>query len=536
MSLKMRLIVTGGSIVAFMGFAAIMALIFVKGQFYSLNSETQQASQAAVLTENTALAFKVQVQEWKNVLLRGHSQNAREKYWNRFNAQHNKVQANIESLESTLKDEKALQLIRAFKAEHLKMLKSYENGFEVYSGYGFDHRLGDESVKGIDRRPTATLEQASEYISENLASKTQEARENFSSLITLMIVVFIALCAVVSTVFYLTGTNNISKPIETLALAIQNLGDGTDHLANQKASSGEMKIIADAVKALQSNIIGAINEVESSISSLKNSDENLIQSATQIEQGTQEQYSRTQQIAETMQQMAATTNDVANNAQEAAAASNDAHTKAEEGSKVMEDAVKRIMFMRDHVASTNELISTLESNTAEVGKVLGVIQGIAEQTNLLALNAAIEAARAGEQGRGFAVVADEVRGLAQRTQDSTAEIKNIIETVQQGVENAAKSIESGQAETDVCVNEVKQAGENFSQILDAVDRIADINKAISETANSSAHSTEKMTHSISEVSHIAQNTAQRSQDINQSIQGIQADREKLIQSLDKFKT
>ena len=148
----------------------------------------------------------------------------------------------------------------------------------------------------------------------------------------------------------------------------------------------------------------------------------------------------------------------------------------------MRGTIATITDMSNEIASTADVIRRLEGDSGRIGKVLEVIRGIADQTNLLALNAAIEAARAGDAGRGFAVVADEVRTLAQRTAESTAEIHQIIDTVQAGASNAVRAIESGQARSEQGVGQVTEAGQMLQRITEAVEAIRDMNRQIATAA------------------------------------------------------
>ena len=169
----------------------------------------------------------------------------------------------------------------------------------------------------------------------------------------------------------------------------------------------------------------------------------------------------------------------------------------------MQATIKTITDIRSEISNTSEVIRRLESDSGRIGKVLEVIRGIAEQTNLLALNAAIEAARAGEQGRGFAVVADEVRTLAQRTAQSTAEIHQIIDTVQTGAVNAVRAIESGQQRSEEGVTQVTEAGATLQLITNAVEAIRDMNRQIATAAEEQTSVAEDISRNLTEITAIA---------------------------------
>ncbi|WP_414860648.1 methyl-accepting chemotaxis protein [Pseudomonas chlororaphis] len=222
-----------------------------------------------------------------------------------------------------------------------------------------------------------------------------------------------------------------------------------------------------------------------------------------MSQGTNDQFNRTDQVATAMNEMSATAQEVARHAADAARAADDADQSAQQGEQVMQGTIHTITLMRGEIANTAEVIRRLEADSGRIGKVLEVIRGIAEQTNLLALNAAIEAARAGEAGRGFAVVADEVRSLAQRTAASIIEINQIIQSVQTGALDAAHAIESGQARSDASVEQVTQAGAMLERITEAVEAIRDMNRQIATAAEEQTSVAEDISRNLAEITSIA---------------------------------
>ncbi|WP_443216107.1 methyl-accepting chemotaxis protein [Pseudomonas sp. M47T1] len=210
--------------------------------------------------------------------------------------------------------------------------------------------------------------------------------------------------------------------------------------------------------------------------------------------------------------MTATVQEVARNAEQASMAATDADGQAREGDKVVSQAINHIERLASEVKRSTEAMGHLQQESDKIGKVMDVIKAVAEQTNLLALNAAIEAARAGEAGRGFAVVADEVRGLAQRTQKSTEEIEGLVAGLQSGTQQVANVMLSSRELTDSSVALTRQAGVSLENITRTVSNIQLMNQQIAAAAEQQSSVAEEISRSIINVRDVSEQTAAASEE------------------------
>jgi len=235
-------------------------------------------------------------------------------------------------------------------------------------------------------------------------------------------------------------------------------------------------------------------------------------------------------VALVVEEMVASVQNVSNNANSASEAATEADRAAKDGREIVEKTVASINGLAEEVERAGEVIRKLESDTENVGTILDVIKGIAEQTNLLALNAAIEAARAGEQGRGFAVVADEVRTLASRTQDSTQEIQKVIEELQTAARSAVEVMGQSKVRAQTSVDQAAQTGESLAAITERVEAITEMNieiAAAAEEQERAAHSIKENVMGIKETSETAMKSIQNVEvassslvDISSNLQGV----------------
>ncbi|WP_096087569.1 methyl-accepting chemotaxis protein [Agaribacterium haliotis] len=463
----MALVVGSTSIV---GLVAIIAFSSFSTKVKHFEQLIGTEIHAALRAERLTVDFKRQVQEWKNVLLRGHTEKDRSKYWGRFQTLQQENQNLVAELLAMDLPSDVSSHLQSFKNEHARIYSSYQTGYQKFLA-AYDHKLGDRSVRGIDRQPTKALEAAVAELNALVEQHSVELIEASAATARISIGLITVVAILVTALSWFIATKRVSLPIVHLRQALVRIADGDFSTALPPADEDEVGDVTRAVGILQDKLQHSTENLLSTMQVLENADVALAGATSKIQNATQEQYQRTDMVASAMTELSASSREIAGQAQDAAEASSQADQAATEGEQTMAKAIHTIGEMKAHISSTTDVIRSLEQNTTQVGTVLDVIGGIAEQTNLLALNAAIEAARAGEQGRGFAVVADEVRTLAQRTQESTAEINQIIETVQSGVAEAVKAIETGQAQSEDSMSTVSATGESLAAIRLAVDRI-----------------------------------------------------------------
>jgi methyl-accepting chemotaxis protein len=304
--------------------------------------------------------------------------------------------------------------------------------------------------------------------------------------------------------FIISGVSSGVREIEKTA---RQLADGDLKARVDYRNKDELGDITKAFNAVAENFNGALNQVKDSVSQLASAAEETSAVTSQTTAGINQQLSETSQVATTMNEMSATVNEVARNAVDAAAAAQEADSTFHEGKQVVDRVISAIGELAGEVDQASHVIQELETESKNIGSVLDVIKSVAEQTNLLALNAAIEAARAGEQGRGFAVVADEVRTLAGRTQESTQEIEEMITRLQSGTNNAVKVMASGREMTKIGVDQAAAAGEALQTINTAVERISSMNTQIASAAEEQSAVTEEINRSIVSINEVSEQSA-----------------------------
>jgi len=315
----------------------------------------------------------------------------------------------------------------------------------------------------------------------------------------------------------------ITLPLHAVVSRAKSIAEG-DLTGTEIALKGndELTELAKAINSMTSSLKVMVEQISASVHQISSASEELSTSSEETSQNIYEQQSQTDQVATAMNEMSTTVQDVSKNITGSAQAAEEANTETGIGRVVVDGTVNAINQLAGKLDGATDVIQQLEQDSENINTVLDVIKGVAEQTNLLALNAAIEAARAGEQGRGFAVVADEVRTLAGRTQQSTEEINQVIEKLQIGSRNAVEVMKQSREEAQTVVEHATKAGESLSIISTSVSSINDMSTQIASAAEQQSATAEEINKNITNISQLAietsagaQQTTSASEDLSQ---------------------
>jgi methyl-accepting chemotaxis protein len=364
---------------------------------------------------------------------------------------------------------------------------------------------------------------------------TSQEVTSFWMNLTFTIEVLIAIVLIASIIFLV---QSLFKPLQKATNAMLNIGEGDGDLSKRLYEEGkdELSSLGRGFNLFANHIQNVVIELGGAINEISTSSTQLNATANRTDQAIMEQKIGIEQLLSALEQILPAIQEVAENAAQGVNLTNVSNQAAQDGLIVVEQAISNINLLDTDIGNASDVIQLLAQDTDNIGSVLDVIRGIADQTNLLALNAAIEAARAGEQGRGFAVVADEVRTLAQRTQDSTSEIQSMIEKLQVGAKAAVQVMEQSKKRTVACVSNTRETGDSLEKITQSVASISDINTQIAAATEEQNSTIDDIKRNVDNINQHVELTMEGSQETASNSQKTTELSEKIKNLVNQFKT
>jgi methyl-accepting chemotaxis protein len=374
------------------------------------------------------------------------------------------------------------------------------------------------------------MEELTILIEANAAATQKNAADEKDTTTTILLIIS-AVGAAAMIFISMLIIKNITAPLESLVYVSERVASGDLTVKIDTSGLDELGQLAGAMEKMRAHLATVVSQIGSTTTTLSVSVEEILAVTREVSSHMLEQRSETEQVAAAMNEMTATVYEVSSNILATATSAEQASTETDMGSKIVQEAVQSITVLANQISEASEIINRVEHNSHNISSVLDVIRNIAEQTNLLALNAAIEAARAGEQGRGFAVVADEVRTLASRTQQSTGEINAMITQLQEGSKSSVEAMNKSCEQAELVVAKAEKAGNSLTTIAGTVTKISSLSAQIATAAEEQTAVSEEINRNIVHINEAAIYTAdgtQKTSDTANHLAKIMVDLQQLV--------
>jgi methyl-accepting chemotaxis protein len=483
---------------------------------YSLNQSiasyattVRAASDGAYSARGLESMFKTQVQEWKNVLLRGKDPKALDKHWSAFTKSERDVGEAAKKLLAALPAGEERSLVEKFTVAHAKMGQGYRKAFEAFQAAAHDPAVGDNAVRGMDREPAKLLDEAGEKLAAagTAVGAHADAAGKRATLISLALMLVVCTASLAGAVlFSRTITRQLGGEPVAAADLVRSVAQG-DLTVRSALKAGDRTSLMAQLNAMQDSLVKVVSDVRGNAEGVATASTQIAQGNLDLSQRTEQQASALQQTAATMEELGTTVKQNADNAQQANQLAQAASGVAIKGGEVVGQVV--------------QTMKGIGESSRKISDIIGTIDGIAFQTNILALNAAVEAARAGEQGRGFAVVASEVRSLAQRSAEAAKEIKSLISA-------STERVEQGTALVD-------QAGQTMGEVVASIRRVTDIMGEISAASTEQSSGVAQVGQAISQMDQVTQQNAALVEESAAAAESLKSQAGTLVQVVSVFK-
>ncbi|MGE8062589.1 methyl-accepting chemotaxis protein McpA [Pseudomonas sp. NPDC089547] len=402
-----------------------------------------------------------------------------------------------------LADANGQVIVSPDKDQVMKNLKDIYPGSNLRVAAGMQDVTLNGQERIISFAPVAGLPSAQWYIGLSIdKDKAYAALSQFRT--SAIIAMLIAVAAIAGLLGLLIPV--LMSPLTTMGRAMRDIAEGEGDLTRRLSvqNKDEFGELATSFNRFVERIHASISEVSSATRLVHDLSEKVVSASNASISGSEEQSMRTNSVAAAINELGAATQEIARNAADASQHASGASEQAHGGREVVEEAISAMTALSQRISESCAQIETLNASTDEIGKILDVIKGISQQTNLLALNAAIEAARAGEAGRGFAVVADEVRNLAHRTQESAEEIHRMITSLQVGSREAVHTMNTSQVSSEQTVQVANQAGVRLASVTQRIGEIDGMNQSVATATEEQTAVVESLNLDITQINALNQ--------------------------------
>ena len=493
-TIKLRLIILGS--IAILGICisggmGLYRLALIEAQLEDTLQNTRYGIHLMINVSQANIHFKTQVQEWKNILIRGDAPEAFAQYKKSYLESERMTQQELQSSQKAMKESghRRQAEIEAVIKLHTELSALYNRQIAAWDVHDPNNtQKADRALRGLDRPATEAMNALVEGMEKDerarIESQLDAARALYTQTRNAFAIILTVAVSIVALLIF-TTTRSINRKIATLQAAIVNIRQRLDLTLRLPAEgSDEISLTARSVNDLLGEFQSVVSRMKNSAAHVSTASDGLAASVEQLSDSVNQQNESTGAMAASVEEMAVSVTHISDSSSAAQTISSRSQQQAESGGTVIGKTVAGMHEMTESLQKTSQQVEELGRRSQEIGSIAGVIKEIADQTNLLALNAAIEAARAGEQGRGFAVVADEVRKLAERTAGATTEIANVIGAIQSDtgrtVDEMTQVMNLARANAEVA----RQAGDSIVGIQNGSAEVmratTDIASALSE--------------------------------------------------------
>jgi methyl-accepting chemotaxis protein len=477
-------------LIAFLS-ASLAGLFYFNGKIEAVHQQDRELQSGAALLDQARvvqLNFRKQLQALKDTLLRGCDPVLREKYRERFLAYESQVQQGAHDLEGKVQSPEVSDLIAQFAGAHAQLGEEYRKVLRPFEGIrGISFHRAARQIRGKDEPVAALIDQVVAQIGDNVnKAQAENARAVAQEESSVKTASYLALLGLLLFGIFASprAARDDSQLVRDISKQAQAVSEGRADLTKRlpTASGREAAQLTAAFNTFMDAMQKMASELASSGQQLATLSQGILNAARQRAERDRVQADQASQVSGALQAVSASGALVAENSQKAAAAAQKASESARHGGEVVQESLSAIRSIADSTRKAADRVRELGKNSDQIGKIIAVIEGIADQTNLLALNAAIEAARAGEQGRGFAVVADEVRKLAEQTTGATKEISTMIQTIQEETKLAVEAMELGSHDVETGVEKTSTAGQVLHEIIEMTEQAGSVISEITTVA------------------------------------------------------